>query len=116
MSSTVVGFEDAMGLFKEIDDAEVKKALNEIGNKAVNLMKGAVAVDTGATRASIKKSIRKSDQGIKLNIKINKKYYLNQEYGTSRSNPKNIQKVYKATQSMDDEAIKILEGLVKNRK
>ena len=53
MSSTVIGFEDAMGLFKEIDDAEVRNALNEIGDKAVNLMKGAVAVDTGATRASI---------------------------------------------------------------
>ena len=116
MSSTVIGFEDAMGLFKEIDDSEVKKALNEIGGKAVNLMKGAVAVDTGATRESVKKSIRKSDQGIKLNIKINKKYYLNQEYGTSRSNPKNVQKVYQATQGMDDEAIRILEGLVKNRK
>ena len=75
MSSTVIGFEDAMGLFKEIDDSEVRNALNEIGDKAVNLMKGAVAVDTGATRGSIKKSIRKSDQGIKLNIKINKKYY-----------------------------------------
>ena len=75
MSSTVVGFEDAMGLFKEIDDSEVRKALNEIGDKAVNSMKGAVAVDTGATRASIKKSIRKSDQGIKLNIRINKQYY-----------------------------------------
>lgn len=54
MSSTVVGFEDAMGLFKEIDDSEVRKALNEIGDKAVNSMKGAVAVDTGATRASVK--------------------------------------------------------------
>ena len=43
MSSTVVGFEDAMGLFKEIDDSEVRNALNEIGDKAVNLMKGAVA-------------------------------------------------------------------------
>ena len=116
MSSKVVGFEDAMGLFKEIDDSEVNKALNEIGDKAVTLMKGAVAVATGATRASIKKSSRKSDQGIKLNIRINKQYYLNQEYGTSRSNPKNVQRVYKATQGMDDEAIKILERLVKNRK
>ena len=105
MSSTVVGFEDAMGLFKEIDDSEVKKALNEIGDKAVKLMKGAVAVDTGASRASIKKSIRKSDQGTKLNIKINKKYYLNKEYGTNKINSKNVQKVYKATNGMDDEAV-----------
>ena len=116
MSSTVIGFEDARWLFKEINDTEVKKALNEKVYKADNVMKVAIAVDTGATRASIKKSIRKSDQGIKLNIRINKQYYLNQEYGTSRSNPKNVQKVYKATQGMDDEAVRILEGLVKNRK
>ena len=116
MSSTVVGFEDAMGLFKEIDDSEVRNALNEIGNKAVNLMKGAVAVDTGATKASIKKSIRKVDQGMKLTIRINKEYYLNQEFGTSRSNPRNVQRVYSATRGIDDYAISELEGLVTKRK
>lgn len=116
MSCTVIGFEDAMGLFKEIEDSELRKVLSDIGDKGTSVMKGAVAVDTGATKASIKKSIRKVDQGMKLTIRINKEYYLNQEFGTSRSNPRNVQRVYSATRGIDDYAISELEGLVAKRK
>ena len=115
MSCTVIGFEDAMGLFKEIEDSELRKVLSDIGDKGTSAMSGAVAVDTGATKASIKKSIRKVDQGMRLTIRINKEYYLNQEYGTSRSNPRNVQRVYSA-RGIDDYAISELEGLVNKRK
>ena len=39
-----------------------------------------------------------------------------QEYGASTSNPKNVQKVFRALRGIDDIAIKQLEELVVKRK
>ena len=116
MSCKIEGYKSAIKLFDEISDAEVRNVLSNIGDKAVSSMSSAVAVDTGATRESIKKTIRKVEEGIKLSVRIKKEYYMYQEYGASTSNPKNVQKVFRALRGIDDIAIKQLEELVVKRK
>lgn len=116
MSCTVAGYESVIKLFDEISDADVRKVLSSIGDKAVSSMSGAVSVKSGATKGSIKKSIRKVESGIKLSVKIKNEYYVNQEYGASTSNPKNVQRVFRALRGIDDTAKKELEELVMKRK
>lgn len=116
MSSTVTGYESVIKLFDEISDDDVRKVLSSIGDKAISSMSGAVSVRSGATKGSIKKSIRKVEAGIKLNVKIKNDYYVNQEYGSSTSNPKNVQRVFRAMRNIDDAAQKELQELVVKRK
>lgn len=108
----IEGFDSVLNLFDEINDIEVKKALNLIGDTAVNKMQGAIKEDTGSSKRSIKKTVRKVNSGIKLTVKINNDYYKNQEYGSSRSNPSNVSKIYRAVKGIDSEALEILKKLV----
>lgn len=115
MSCKIDGYKSAIKLFDEISDAEVRNVLSNIGDKAVSSMSSAVAVDTGGAKGSIKKTIRKVEEGIKLSVRIKKEYYMYQEFGASTSNPRNVQRVFRALNGIDDIAIKQLEELVVKR-
>ena len=87
-TSTVTGFENVIKLFEEISDSAV-------------------------AQKSIKKRVRKTAEGIKLTVRVGKRYYINQEYGSSTADPSNIGKLSKALRGKDAEVIKALERLVK---
>ena len=76
-------------------------------------MKNNIAIDTSAAQKSIKKRVRKTAEGIKLTVRVGKRYYINQEYGSSTADPSNIGKLSKALRGKDAEVIKALERLVK---
>lgn len=111
-SCHIEGFDSVLKLFEEINDIEVKKALNKIGDNGVRTIQGAMKEDTGESKRSVKKTVRRVDAGIKLTVKVNKDSYKNQEYGSTRSNPANVSKIYKAIKGFDLEALDILKKLV----
>ena len=112
-TSTVTGFENVIKLFEEISDSDVRKVLNEAGADIENIMKNNIAIDTSTAQKSIKKRVRKTAEGIKLTVRVGKRYYINQEYGSSTADPSNIGKLSKALRGKDAEVIKALERLVK---
>ena len=112
-TSTVTGFENVIKLFEEISDSDVRKVLNEAGADIENIMKNNIAIDTSTAQKSIKKRVRKTAEGIKLTVRVGERYYINQEYGSSKADPSNIGRLSKALRGKDAEVIKALERLVK---
>lgn len=100
-------------LFPEITDADIKSALNEVGKIGKEAMKGAIAVDTGEAKKSVKSRIKRlNGGGFKLQVTYTKRYYGYQEFGAETANPKNIGKVYRAVAGVDEKADKIFDKLI----
>ena len=100
-------------LFPEITDADIKSALNEVAKIGKAEMKNAMAVDTGEAKKSVKSRIKRLDGGgYKLQITYTKRYYGYQEFGAETANPKNIGKVYKIVDGVDEKADKIFDKLI----
>lgn len=112
-TSTVTGYENVISLFQEISDAEVRQVLNKAGSDIEKVMKNNIAIDTSTAQRSIKKSVKKTSEGLKLSVRVGERYYINQEYGTSRSDPKNIGRLSKALKGKDEEVLSALRKLVK---
>ena len=110
---TITGIEQTESLFKELTDAQVRKVANEIGDIVVDAMSANIARDTGASQKSIKKQVRKSDEGIKVSISPHTHYYIFDEFGTSKVK-NNIGKLYRAIESSKSECINTARELVEN--
>ena len=80
----VHGAEQALKLFEEITEVEVKKVLNKIGDVVVDKMQSDIAVDTANAQKSIKKHLKRMDGGWGVAIYPSTRYYYYQEIGTSR--------------------------------
>ena len=80
----VHGAEQALKLFKEVTEVEVKKALNKIGDVVVDKMQSDIAVDTANAQKSIKKHLKRIDGGWGVAIYPSTRYYYYQEVGTKK--------------------------------
>ena len=80
----VHGAEQALKLFEEITEVEVKKVLNKIGDVVVDKMQSDIAVDTANAQKSVKKHLKRMDGGWGVAIYPSTRYYYYQEVGTSR--------------------------------
>ena len=80
----VHGAEQALKLFEEITEVEVKKVLNKIGDVVVDKMQSDIAVDTANAQKSVKKHLKRMDGGWGVAIYPSTRYYYYQECGTSR--------------------------------
>lgn len=110
---TINGIEQTESLFKELTDAQVRKVANEIGDIVVDAMSANIAYDTGSSKKSIKKIVRKSDEGIKVSISPHTRYYIYDEFGTSKVK-NNIGKLYRAIEGSKNECIDTAKELAKN--
>ncbi len=110
---TITGIEQTESLFKELTDAQVRNVANKIGDIVVDAMSANIARDTGASQKSIKKQVRKSDGGIKVSISPHTRYYIFDEFGTSKVK-NNIGKLYRAIESSKSECINTAKELAKN--
>ena len=100
-------------LFPEITDADIKSALQEVAKIGKSAMKEAMAVDTGEAKKSVKSRIKRLDGGgYKLSITYTKRYYGYQEFGATTASPKNIGKVYKIVDGVDEKADEIFDKLI----
>lgn len=111
----VDGLGEIEKLFKELEDNEVKEALDEIGKEARTCMRKAIVVDTGKSKKSIKRYIKKADGGLKLVVRVTERYFGFQEFGSKKARPENISRLYKATKHLDEKALEILTRLVTQR-
>ena len=81
---SITGDQEALKLFEEVTEVEVKKALNKIGDVVVEKMQSDIAVDTANAQKSIKKHLKRMDGGWGVAIYPSTRYYYYQECGTSR--------------------------------
>lgn len=111
MSCTISGLEQTEKLFKELTDSQLRKVANEIGVIVENAMKANIAIDTGASQKSVKKSIRKCEEGIKVSISPQTEYYIFDEYGTSKDKS-NVGKLYRAIESTKSKCIETAKEVI----
>ena len=78
---SITGDQEALKLFEEVTEVEVKKALNKIGDVVVEKMQADIAVDTANAQKSIKKHLKRVDGGWGVAIYPSTRYYYYQEIG-----------------------------------
>ena len=110
----VHGAEQALKLFEEITEVEVKKVLNKIGDVVVEKMQSDIAVDTANAQKSIKKHLKRIDGGWGVAIYPSTRYYYYQEIGTKKDK-KNIGRLLGAIVDTQAECFNIAKEVL-NRK
>lgn len=110
---SVTGIEEAESLLKELNDIQLRKIANQIGDIVVDSMKANIAVKSGASKASIKKKISKCDGGLKVSISPHTRYYIHDEFGTSKDK-KNIGRLFRAIEGSKSQCINTAKELAKN--
>ena len=110
----VHGAEQALKLFEEITEVEVKKVLNKIGDVVVDKMQSDIAVDTANAQKSIKKHLKRMDGGWGVAIYPSTRYYYYQEVGTKKDK-KNIGRLLGAIVDTQAECFNIAKEVL-NRK
>ena len=110
----VHGAEQALKLFEEITEVEVKKVLNKIGDVVVDKMQSDIAVDTSNAQKSVKKHIKKLDGGWGVTVYPSTRYYYYQEVGTKKDK-KNIGRLLGAIVDTQSECFEIAKEVL-NRK
>ena len=110
----VHGAEQALKLFEEITEVEVKKVLNKIGDVVVDKMQSDIAVDTANAQKSIKKHLKRMDGGWGVAIYPSTRYYYYQEVGTKKDK-KNIGRLLGAIVDTQAECFEIAKEVL-NRK
>ena len=110
----VHGAEQALKLFEEITEVEVKKVLNKIGDVVVDKMQSDIAVDTANAQKSIKKHLKRMDGGWGVAIYPSTRYYYYQEIGTKKDK-KNIGRLLGAIVDTQAECFEIAKEVL-NRK
>ena len=78
---SITGDQEALKLFEEVTEVEIKKALNKIGDVVVEKMQADIAVDTANAQKSIKKHLKRMDGGWGVAIYPSTRYYYYQEIG-----------------------------------
>lgn len=78
---SMTGAQEALKLFEEVTEVEVKKVLNKIGDVVVEKMQSDIAVDTANAQKSIKKHLKRMDGGWGVAIYPSTRYYYYQEVG-----------------------------------
>ena len=101
-------------LFEEVTEYEVKKALSKIGDVVVDEMKARIAVDTGNAQKSIKKYLKRYDNGWGVTVYPSTRYYYYQEIGTSRFKG-NVGRLLSAIVDTQAECFKIAEEVLKRK-
>lgn len=101
-------------LFEEVTEYEVKKALNKIGDVVVDEMKARIAVDTGNAQKSIKKYLKRYDNGWGVTVYPSTRYYYYQEIGTSRFKG-NVGRLLSAIVDTRAECFDIAEEVLKRK-
>ncbi len=101
-------------LFEEVTEFEVKKALNKIGDVVVDEMKARIAVDTTTAQKSIKKYLKRYDNGWGVTVYPSTRYYYYQEVGTKKDK-KNIGRLLSAIVDTQAECFKIAEEVLKRK-
>ena len=110
----VHGAEQALKLFEEITEVEVKKVLNKIGDVVVDKMQSDIAVDTANAQKSVKKHLKRMDGGWGVAIYPSTRYYYYQEVGTKKDK-KNIGRLLGAIVDTQAECFEIAKEVL-NRK
>ena len=110
----VHGAEQALKLFEEITEVEVKKVLNKIGDVVVDKMQSDIAVDTANAQKSVKKHLKRMDGGWGVAIYPSTRYYYYQEVGT-KYQKKNIGRLLGAIVDTQAECFEIAKEVL-NRK
>ena len=110
----VHGAEQALKLFEEITEVEVKKVLNKIGDVVVDKMQSDIAVDTANAQKSVKKHLKRMDGGWGVAIYPSTRYYYYQEVGTKKDK-KNIGRLLGAIVDTQAECFNIAKEVL-NRK
>ena len=110
----VHGAEQALKLFEEITEVEVKKVLNKIGDVVVDKMQSDIAVDTANAQKSVKKHLKRMDGGWGVAIYPSTRYYYYQEIGTKKDK-KNIGRLLGAIVDTQAECFEIAKEVL-NRK
>ena len=111
---SITGAQEALKLFEEVTEFEVKKALNKIGDVVVDEMKARIAVDTGTAQKSIKKYLKRYDNGWGVTVYPSTRYYYYQEVGT-KYQKKNIGRLLGAIIDTQAECFKIAEEVLKRK-
>ena len=78
---SITGAQEALKLFEEVTEVEVKKVLNKIGDVVVDKMQSDIAVDTANAQKSVKKHLKRMDGGWGVAIYPSTRYYYYQEIG-----------------------------------
>ena len=78
---SITGDQEALKLFEEVTEVEIKKALNKIGDVVVDKMQSDIAVDTANAQKSVKKHLKRVDGGWGVAIYPSTRYYYYQEIG-----------------------------------
>lgn len=78
---SMTGAQEALKLFEEVTEVEVKKVLNKIGDVVVDKMQSDIAVDTSNAQQSVKKHLKRMDGGWGVAIYPSTRYYYYQEIG-----------------------------------
>ena len=110
----VHGAEQALKLFEEITEVEVKKVLNKIGDVVVDKMQSDIAVDTANAQKSVKKHLKRLDGGQGVTVYPSTRYYYYQEVGTKKDK-KNIGRLLGAIVDTQSECFEIAKEVL-NRK
>ena len=110
----VHGAEQALKLFEEMTEVEVKKVLNKIGDVVVDKMQSDIAVDTANAQKSVKKHLKRMDGGWGVAIYPSTRYYYYQEVGT-KYQKKNIGRLLGAIVDTQAECFEIAKEVL-NRK
>ena len=111
---SMTGVQEALKLFEDITEVEVKKALNKIGDVVVDKMQSDIAVDTANAQKSVKKHIKRVDGGWGVTIYPSTRYYYYQEVGT-KYQKKNIGRLLGAIVDTQAECFEIAKEVL-NRK
>ena len=111
---SMTGAQEALKLFEEVTEVEVKKALNKIGDVVVDKMQADIAVDTANAQKSIKKHLKRMDGGWGVAIYPSTRYYYYQEVGT-KYQKKNIGRLLSAIVDTQAECFEIAKEVL-NRK
>ena len=111
---SMTGAQEALKLFEEVTEVEVKKALNKIGDVVVEKMQSDIAVDTANAQKSVKKHLKRMDGGWGVAIYPSTRYYYYQEVGT-KYQKKNIGRLLGAIVDTQAECFEIAKEVL-NRK
>ena len=111
---SITGDQEALKLFEEVTEVEVKKALNKIGDVVVEKMQSDIAVDTANAQKSVKKHLKRMDGGWGVAIYPSTRYYYYQEVGT-KFQKKNIGRLLGAIIDTQAECFEIAKEVL-NRK
>ena len=111
---SITGAQEALKLFEEVTEVEVKKVLNKIGDVVVDKMQSDIAVDTANAQKSVKKHLKRVDGGWGVAIYPSTRYYYYQEVGTKKDK-KNIGRLLGAIVDTQAECFEIAKEVL-NRK